>query len=83
MVFGVSPSPFLLNATIRHHLQLYLSSKPGLVETLTRSTYMDDIVTGAESEDEAYQLYLDSKEVLSHGSFNLRKFLSNFPHLQQ
>jgi len=62
---------------------LYRSSKPGLVEKLTHSTYVDDIITGAESEDEAYQLYLDSKEVLSHGSFNLRKFLSNSPHLQQ
>ena len=83
VVFGVSSSPFLLNATIRHHLHLYHSSKPGLVETLSRSTYVDDIVAGADSEDEAYQLYLESKEVLSHGSFNLRKFVSNSSHLQK
>lgn len=83
MVFGTSSSPFLLNATIRHHLQLYRSSKPGLVETLTHSTYVDDTVTGPESEGEAYQLYIESKDVLSHVSFNLRKFLSYSPHLQQ
>ena len=40
-------------------------------------------MAGADSEDEAYQLYLQLKEVLSHGSFNLRKFLSNSPHLQK
>lgn len=50
VVFGISSSPFLPNATIRHHLQLYRSSRPGLVETLTHSTYVDDTVTGPESE---------------------------------
>lgn len=39
-------------------------------------------MAGADSEDEAYQLYLDSKEILGHGSFNLRKFRSNLLSLQ-
>ena len=82
VVFGVTSSPFLLNATIQHHLQLYCSSKPALVDSLNRSLYVDDVVTGADTEDEAYQLYLESKEVLSQGSFNLRKFRSNSPRLQ-
>ena len=81
VVFGVSSSPFLLNATMRHHLQLYQASKPRLVEMLARSTYVDDIVAGADTESEAYQLYLDAKEVLI--SFNLRKFVSNSPYLQK
>ena len=78
----VSSSPFLLNATIKHHLETYPSSKPDLVEFLSRSTYVDDIVGGADSEDDAFRLYIESKEVLSHGSFNLRKFLSNSAQLQ-
>lgn len=34
--------------------------------------YVDDIVAGVE--DDAFQLYIESKEVLSHGTLNLRKF---------
>ena len=79
---GVTSSPFLLNATTQHHLQLYCSSKPGLIDSLSRSLYVDDVVTGANTEDDAYQLYLESKEILSQASFNLRKFRSNSPHLQ-
>ena len=82
VVFGVSPSPFLLNATIQHHLNKYHTSHPELVKILTRSIYVDDVVFGADSEEEAYALYADSKEILKHGSFNLRKFVTNSPTLQ-
>ncbi len=82
VVFGVSSSPFLLNATIRHHLEAYRSTNPELGDLLSRSICVDDVVAGADSEDEAYQLYLDSKKILRQGSFNLRKFQSNSLRLQ-
>ena len=82
VVFGVSSSPFVLNSTIRHHLDMYRFSKPDLVESLSHSTYVDNTIAGADSEDDAFRLYTESKEVLSHGSFYLRKFLSNSPRLQ-
>ena len=56
VVFGVSASPFLLNATINHHLEKYRNSHPDLVNTLLRSIYVDDVTYGADGEDEAYQL---------------------------
>ena len=43
---------------------------------------MDDVVSGADHEDEAYTLYTASKEILSHALFNLRKFVTNSPTLQ-
>ena len=82
VVFGVSSSPFLLNATIRHHLEKRSSSQPELVKTLTWSTYVDDIVCGAEDDDEVYKLYTESKDILKAGGFNLRKFVTNSRPLQ-
>ena len=82
VVFGVSCSPFLLNATLRHHVEKYRTSHPELVNILTESTYVDDVIFGADTEAEAYELYRSSKEVMSHGQFNLRKFVTNMPSLQ-
>ena len=70
VVFGVSCSPFLLNATLQHHLTQYLNSYLGLVETLTKSMYVDDVISGAQSEKEAYQLYFTAKKILKQRDFN-------------
>ena len=83
VVFGVSCSPFLLNVTLQHHLSQYRNSHLGLVEKLTNSMYVDDVISGAQSEEEAYQLYSTSKNILKQGGFNLRKFTTNSSSLQQ
>ena len=83
VVFGVSSSPFLLNATIKHHLNEYSRSHPQLVKTLSQSTYVDDIISGAKSDDDAFLLYKESKSLLKEGGFNLRKFITNSSQLQK
>ena len=83
VVFGISCSPFLLNATLRHHLDKYVTSHPKTVNKLTASLYVDDVITGANDEEEAYQLYLESKSIFKEGGFNLRKFVTNIDSLQQ
>ena len=60
VVFGVSSSPFLLNATIGHHLSKYSTVLTGTVK-ISRSIYVDDVAYGAETEDLAYDLYTESK----------------------
>ena len=83
VVFGVSSSPFLLNATISHHLRKHSTSQPQLVRNLSQATYVDDIVTGTNDEDSAYKLYTESKELLKGGGFNLRKFVTSSGRLQK
>jgi hypothetical protein len=82
VVFGVCSSPFLLNATIRFHLEQYQSLHTELLQKLINSFYVDDVVTGAATEEEAFQLYTDSKKILKDGASNLRKFRTNYQSLQ-
>ncbi len=71
VVFAVSPSPFLLNATIRHHLE---QDQPGIMKKLCN---VDDLVTGASDGESANKLFANSKAMLKEGGFNLHKFNSN------
>ena len=72
VVFGISSSPFLLNATLQHLLEQQRDVDPLIVQKLARSFYVDDAVTGAHDEDEAYSLYQTAKSILKRGGFNLR-----------
>ena len=82
VVFGVSSSPFLLNATVKYHLERFINTNEDVVKRLRQSTYVDDIITGADTDEEAYELYVQAKEIFRQGGFNLRKFLSNSTELQ-
>ena len=77
VVFGVSASPFLLNATIKHHVEQYSAEYPELTSLFMRSIYVDDVSFGADDEESAFELYTKSKEILSKGGFNLHKFVTN------
>jgi len=83
VTFGVTSSPFLLNATLNFHIERYRQQDSEFVETMTRATYVDDVSTGAETVDKAYELYLKSKVRLAEGGFNLRKFVTNSAELRQ
>ncbi|KAL5474082.1 hypothetical protein EMCRGX_G028656 [Ephydatia muelleri] len=56
VVFGVSSSPFLLNATIKHHMNRYKEVDQQFVEKFERSIYVDDVTFGACNEQETFQL---------------------------
>ena len=73
VVFGVSSSPFLLNATVKHHIEQYRDADPKFVDQFLESIYVDDLNAGAENDDDAFLLYQKSKLRLADGGFNLRK----------
>ena len=52
------------------------------MKKLSKAAYVDAIVTGVEEEEQAFQLFTKSKEILKEGGFNLRKFYSNSTLLQ-
>ena len=48
VVFGVNCSPFLLIATILHHMETYKSTDPEFVKKFLLSIYVDDISFGSD-----------------------------------
>ena len=83
VVFGVASSPFLLNATLRHHMECYRSSDPTFVDKFIRSIYVDDLTSGAATEEEALELSVKAVSRLAEVGFNLRKFVTNSQTLQK
>ena len=45
------------------------------VEKLAKATFVDDIITGADNEEEAYHLYSQSKEILKQGGSTCESLL--------
>ena len=83
VLFGVASSPFLLSATLIEHAERYRNVDPEFVEKLLNSLHVDDLTSGANSVEEAFEFYEKSKERLSEGGFNLRKFKSNSKELEK
>ncbi|XP_076037863.1 uncharacterized protein LOC143023227 [Oratosquilla oratoria] len=61
--FGNTSSPFLLNATIRHHLNSYPVSVT--VQELQENLYVDDWLSGADTVEEANTMFLEAQSILS------------------
>lgn len=80
LVFGLRPSPSILSSTIRHHLNYCEELNPELsdvINLLRERLYVDDFLGGADSTKNAETIYKNSKEIMSQGGFNLRKWNSN------
>lgn len=74
IAFGINASPFLLGATIRHHLEL---TQTPMAKELINNTYVDNILITAQTEAEAIQKYHNSKELFKRANMNLRDYISN------
>ena len=56
VVFGLAPSPFLLNAVIQQHLESMQSEYLETVQEIKNSLYVDDLITGDTTVEGAQQL---------------------------
>ena len=83
VVFGVKSSPFLLNATIKHHLSKYLDNEKEIVERVGDDLYVDDLVSGCNERSEGKTLYDKSKAIMSEAGFDLRKWTTNDRELNE
>ena len=71
LVFGLRPSPAILGAVISHHLNKYEHNDQGIIKVIQDSFYVDDMVTGGSTIEQAFRIYRTAKKVMSEGGFNL------------
>lgn len=72
--FGVISSPFLLNATIRLHLQKYNN---WIAKSIEQNIYVDNVITGCHTVEKALEFYSQAKEIFTDASMNLREWTTN------
>ncbi|GFX10965.1 integrase catalytic domain-containing protein [Trichonephila clavipes] len=77
VVFGVTSSPFLLGATLNHHLDNAHGNFDNVAKILRKSFYVDNCVTSFETEEQLQKFIVESKILLSSAHFNLRGWQSN------
>ena len=81
VIFGVNASPFLLNGTIKHHIEKYFHDDSEMAKKLLDALYVDDLSTGDNAVDNCFDLYEKSKGCFDSASFHLRKWASNSSEL--
>ena len=67
-------SPFLLAATIKHHLTKAASP---IAHHIADNMYVDNMITGVETSRQADELYKKAKTLFQSASMNLREWASN------
>ena len=72
--FGIISSPFLLAATIDHHLRKYDS---GIAENIRANIYVDNVITGTTSVNKAMEFYNVSKQMFKEAAMILRDWMTN------
>ena len=82
VVFGLTSSPFLFNGVIARHLELIEPRHPETVAEIRKSLYVDDLISGAPTTNEAAELKQDAIEIFDDAKFRLHKWHSNAPELE-
>ena len=71
MVFGLRPSPAILEAVILHHLDKYNCEHPELVKQFKIGLYVNDLIMGTDRVESAFQIYSRSKMIMKDTGLNL------------
>ena len=63
VVFGPITSPFLSNATVKHHLSKYLTKCKYFIDTFLSDLYNDNSTFGFGTVSIVYDIYLKAKSM--------------------
>ena len=77
VTFGVTCSPFLAVRTLQQTATDFGEDYPAAQRHINQSFYVDDLLGGADSIEEAKTLYKQLADILQRGGFTLRKYRSS------
>ena len=72
--FGVISSPFLLQATIRHHLT---NTEDPCAKDIGDNIYVDNLVLGLDSAPDAVHMHKSATSIFAKASMHLREWSTN------
>ena len=79
----MTSSPFLLNGTITDHLKMYVERDQNIITKFVEDLYVDDTTSRCSSVEKGMEFYQKSKTIILAAGFNLRKWVTNDPVLQE
>ena len=80
VVFGVSPTPFLLAVTVRKHLHQY--GEQHTAQLIKESLYVDDMASVCDFE-EAVSVTTDARDIMAAAGMDLCKWMTNSAALKE
>lgn len=79
VTYGLKSSTFLATRCLIELARIYKDEYPLAAQAMLLSTYVDDIICGADTEAELLQLKTELISLLNKGGFTLHKWCSNNP----
>ena len=77
VTFGISASPYLAVRTLQQTAIDHGKDLPEAAQHILSSFYVDDLLAGASTEEEAVRLFHDLRQILAKGGFNICKWRSS------
>ncbi|GJQ79779.1 hypothetical protein Trydic_g19269, partial [Trypoxylus dichotomus] len=83
VTYGTASASYLATKVLQQLAMAKQDAQPYGAEIILRDFYVDDLLTGAQTIDQANKIIAEVTEILSQGKLELRKWASNKPELLQ
>lgn len=77
LTFGTACAPYLAVKSLQQLAKDEQMKYPVAAKITSEDFYMDDLLTGCETEDEAIHIYIEMNKLMKEGGFELQKWCSN------
>lgn len=83
VTYGTKSAPFLATRTLNKVAEDNINTYPDEAKVILSNFYVDDLIAGADDEISALRLKTNLSAILTSGGFNLRKWKSSVPKLNE